>query len=89
MLIVFYRIIPVLARDNFGVFGHTIPERGGSMKQSVGHFMKGMGMGVTLGCAAGVVGYTMLKKNKKGIKHNAGRALHSIGDLLENVTDMF
>jgi hypothetical protein len=25
----------------------------------------------------------MLKKNKKGLKHNAGRALHSFGDLLE------
>lgn len=59
------------------------------MKQTMGQFMKGMGMGVALGCTAGVVGLTMLKKNKKGVKHNAGRALHSFGDLLENVTDMF
>ena len=59
------------------------------MKHTMGSFMKGMGMGVALGCTAGVVGVTMLKKNKKGIKRNAGRALHSIGDLLENVTDMF
>ena len=59
------------------------------MKQSTGNFMKGMGMGVALGCTAGVVGVTMLKKNKKGLKHNAGRALHSFGDLLENVTEMF
>ena len=59
------------------------------MKQDMGNFMKGMGMGVALGCTAGVVGTYMLKKNKKGFKHNAGRALHSFGDLLENVTDMF
>lgn len=59
------------------------------MKQTTGNFMKGMGMGVALGCTAGVVGVTMLKKNKKGLKHNAGRALHSFGDLLENVTEMF
>lgn len=59
--------------------------------KTVGNFMKGMGMGVALGCTAGVVGVHYLKKNagKKGIKHNAGRALHSIGDLLDNVTDMF
>lgn len=59
------------------------------MKQTMSNFVKGMGMGVALGCTAGVVGSVMLKKNKKGLKHNAGRALHSFGDLLENVTDMF
>lgn len=59
------------------------------MKQTMSNFVKGMGMGVALGCTAGVVGSVMLKKNKKGVKHNAGRALHSFGDLLENVTDMF
>ena len=55
----------------------------------LGNFMKGMGMGVALGCTAGVVGVCYMKRNKKGIKRNAGKALHSIGDLLENVTDMF
>lgn len=59
------------------------------MQKSFGQFMKGMGMGVALGCTAGVVGTCYMKKNKKGVKHNAGKALHSIGDLLENVTDMF
>ena len=59
------------------------------MKCAMGSFMKGMGMGVMLGCAAGVVGTCVMKKNKKGLKANAGRALHSFGDLLENVTDMF
>ena len=59
------------------------------MKCAMSSFMKGMGMGVMLGCAAGVVGTCVMKKNKKGLKANAGRALHSFGDLLENVTDMF
>ncbi len=57
--------------------------------RSFGNFVKGMGMGVALGCAAGVVGTCYMKKNKKGLKRNAGKTLHSIGDLLENVTDMF
>ena len=30
-----------------------------------------------------------MSKNKKGLKHNAGKAVHSFGDLLENVTGMF
>lgn len=59
------------------------------MSKSVSNFMKGMGMGVVVGCTAGIVGTCCARKNKKGIKHNAGKALHSIGDLLENVTDMF
>ena len=59
------------------------------MKHQMGNFVKGMGMGMALGCTVGVVGVVMLKQNKKGLKHNAGRALHSFGDLLENVTDMF
>ena len=59
------------------------------MSKTVSNFMKGMGMGVVVGCTAGIVGTCYTRKNKKGIKHNAGKALHSIGDLLENVTDMF
>ena len=59
------------------------------MKNSMGNFMKGVGMGMALGCTAGVVGAYLVKKNKKGIKHNAGKAIHSFGDLLDNVTEMF
>ena len=59
------------------------------MGKTMCDFMKGMGMGLVVGGAAGVIGTCYVKKNKKGIKHNAGKALHSIGDLLENVTDMF
>lgn len=59
------------------------------MKHNMGNFVKGVGMGMALGCTAGVVGTYMLKKSKKGIKNNAGKAIHSFGDLLENVTGMF
>ena len=59
------------------------------MKHNMGNFVKGVGMGMALGCTAGVVGTYMLKKGKKGIKNNAGKAIHSFGDLLENVTGMF
>ncbi len=54
-----------------------------------GDFLKGMGLGVVVGCTAGAMGACYMKKHKKGIKHNAGKAIHSIGDLLDNVTDMF
>ena len=59
------------------------------MKNNMSNFVKGMGMGVALGCTAGVMGTYLMKKNKKGIKNNAGKAIHSFGDLLENVTGMF
>ena len=59
------------------------------MKNNMETFVKGMGMGVALGCTAGVVGTYLMSKNKKGLKHNAGKAVHSFGGLLENVTGMF
>lgn len=59
------------------------------MKNSVAKFLKGMGVGAAIGCAVGAVGACYVQKNKKGIKRNAGRALRSFGDLLDNVTDMF
>ena len=55
------------------------------MTRSMEKFLKGMGMGVAVGCAAGVLGTCMLKKSKKGLKATAGKALHSMGDLLENM----
>ncbi len=59
------------------------------MSKSVEKFMKGMGMGLMVGGAMGVMGTCYMKKHKKGLKANAGKAFHSIGDLLENVTDLF
>lgn len=59
------------------------------MKSGMCQFLKGMGMGLIVGCTAGVVGTCVMKKSRKGLKHSAGRAMHSFGDLLENVTEMF
>ena len=59
------------------------------MTKGVMGFVKGAGMGIALGCVVGEVGSGYKKKNKKGIKKNVGKALHSVGDLMENVTNMF
>ena len=52
-------------------------------------FMKGIGMGLAVGCVAGAVGSTYMHSNKKGLKKNVGKALRNVGDLMDNVTGMF
>lgn len=59
------------------------------MKNSMENFVKGVGMGMVMGCTVGVVGTCMMKKCHKGFKHSASKAIHSFGDMLENVTGMF
>lgn len=59
------------------------------MTKGVMGFVKGAGMGIALGCVVGAVGSSYMRHNKKGIKKNVGKALHSVGDLMENVTSMF
>lgn len=59
------------------------------MKRNSGYFAKGIGTGIAAGLALGVVGSQFVGKNKKGIKKNAGKAMHAVGDLLENVQYMF
>ncbi len=59
------------------------------MGKCIGNFMKGMGLGVAVGCTVGAVSTCCVMKNKKGLKKNAGKALHSIGDFIENVMEMF
>ena len=49
-------------------------------------FFKGAGLGMMLGCVAGAVGQTAIQKNKKGLKKNIGKALHNMGELVDNVT---
>ena len=52
-------------------------------------FMRGIGTGVAVGCVAGAVGSLYFRGNKRGMKKNIGRALRSVGDLMDNVTNMF
>lgn len=59
------------------------------MTRGVSGFMKGMGMGIAVGCIAGAVGKSCMHTSKKGIKKNMGRALRNVGELVDNVTGMF
>ena len=59
------------------------------MAKNMMKMMKGIGIGMALGCMAGAVGSYYLYDNRKGIKRNMGRALRSVGDLVDNVTSFF
>ena len=59
------------------------------MNRGVTGFVKGAGMGIAIGCVAGAVGSVYVRSNKRGIKKNMGKALRSVGDLMDNVTGMF
>ena len=52
-------------------------------------FVKGAGMGIAVGCIAGAMGSRYMHANKKGLKKNVGKALHNVGDLMDNITSMF
>ena len=52
-------------------------------------FMRGMGIGLAVGCVAGAVGNQYMHSGKKGLKKNLGKALKNMSDLVEEVGDMF
>lgn len=47
-------------------------------------FLKGMGLGLMMGTAAGVVGYSAMPRKKKA---HLGKALRTMGDMVDNFTD--
>ncbi len=59
------------------------------MKMGMMKIAKGVGIGMALGCVVGAVGSYYLYDNRKGIKRNMGRALRSVGDLVDTVTSCF
>lgn len=59
------------------------------MSNSVMRFMKGMGLGIVVGCVAGAVGNQYMHSGKKGFKKNMGKALKNMSNLVEEVSDMF
>ncbi len=59
------------------------------MAKGMMKMMKGIGIGMALGCMAGAIGSYYLYDNRKGIKRNMGRALRSVGDLVDDVTSFF
>ena len=49
-------------------------------------FVSGLTTGVVIGSALYFTGANMMnKKNKKTIKNSAGKALHAMGDIVENI----
>lgn len=50
---------------------------------------KGVGIGLALGCVAGAIGSYYLYDNRKSVKRNMGKALRSVGDLVDTVTGFF
>lgn len=52
-------------------------------------FVKGMGIGVLVGCVAGAVGNQYMHSGKKGFKKSMGKALKNVSELVEEVSDMF
>lgn len=59
------------------------------MKSKMMKFVKGMLIGLMTGMAIGAVGACCVKCNKKGFKRTVGKALRSVGDAVEHMSDMF
>lgn len=58
------------------------------MSKNTMGIIKGVGTGLAAGMAVGFVGSQMMK-NQKQVKRKANKAMHAVGDLLENVQYMF
>ena len=59
------------------------------MSNSMVKFMKGMGWGLAVGCVAGAVGECYMRKRRRGLKKNMGKALKNVSELVEEVSDLF
>lgn len=59
------------------------------MGKQIKNMCKGALLGMLMGMAAAFLGLWCLKHNRRGIRKNIGKALHSIGNLVDNVTNMF
>ena len=59
------------------------------MSKGIMRFMKGMGLGLMVGCIAGAVGNQYMHSGKKGLKKNVGKALKNMSMLVDEVGDMF
>ncbi len=58
------------------------------MVKNTMNVVKGVGVGMLAGAAAVTVG-SMMFKDRKHLKKNAGKALHAFGELVDNVEYMF
>ncbi|MCI9272599.1 MAG: hypothetical protein HFE39_01410 [Clostridiales bacterium] len=58
------------------------------MSRNAMGIIKGVSGGLAAGMAVGFIGGQMMK-NSKQMKKKAGKAMHAVGDLFENVQYMF
>ncbi len=56
--------------------------------KSMGSMLKGVGVGMAVGCIAGAVGYGYLNQNHKKAGKNVGKALHNVSRFVDNVGSM-
>lgn len=59
------------------------------MAKGLMNFVKGMGIGLAVGCMAGAVGNQYMHSGRKGLKKNLGKALKNMSSLVEEVGEMF
>lgn len=59
------------------------------MSKCMMNFMRGMGIGLAVGCLVGSVGNQYMHSGKKGLKKNLGKALKNMSDLVEEVGEIF
>ena len=51
-------------------------------------FVSGMIVGACIGSAVVVGGKTMMSnKGRRAVKHSAGKVLHTMGDIVDNIAD--
>jgi len=59
------------------------------VSHSMMKFLKGMGLGLMAGAAAGVAGCCYIKRHRKGFKRNMSRALRNMSELVDSMNGMF
>lgn len=59
------------------------------MSRGIMKFVKGMGVGLMVGCVAGAVGNQYMHSGKKGLKKNVNKALKNMSELVDEVSQMF
>ena len=59
------------------------------MTRSGMKFLKGMGIGLAVGCAVGVAGVCYARQHRRGMKRNVSKALRHMSELADSVNHMF
>lgn len=54
------------------------------MSRAFSTFSKGIAAGLFIGAAVGMIGNPMNVRKRSRMKRNAGKALHAVGELVQN-----